>query len=83
MIGRGILFQGIFLPCFAHTDRDVEQIIDAFDASCAVYRAALQDGVDALLVGRPTRPVFRKYNGCRQACPARPCPLEADCRHEG
>jgi glutamate-1-semialdehyde aminotransferase len=80
MIGRGVLFQGIFLPCYAHTDADVAQIIRAFDASCAVYREALERGVGELLVGQPVRPVFRKYNGCAQACPSTPCPLEERCR---
>jgi len=80
MIGRGVLFQGIFLPCYAHTDEDVAQVCRAFDASCAVYREALERGVVEFLVGPPTRPVFRKYNGCAQVCPSTPCPLEPRCR---
>lgn len=81
MIGRGVLFQGIFLPCYAHTDEDVEQVCRAFDASCAVYREALERGVGEFLVGPATRPVFRKYNGCAQPCPSAPCPFEPECRH--
>jgi glutamate-1-semialdehyde 2,1-aminomutase len=61
MIGRNILFQGIFLPCFAHTDEDVVRVLDAFDQCCAVYRHALGHGIDGLLVGETTRPVFRRY----------------------
>lgn len=80
MIGRGVLFQGIFLPCYTHTEADVVQIIGAFDASCAVYREALERGIGELLAGQPVRPVFRKYNGCAQACPSTPCPLEERCR---
>lgn len=79
MIGRGVLFPALFLPCFTHTDDDVAQVINAFEASCAVYRAALEQGVDKFLVGEPTRPVFRKYNSCRQVCPSTPCPFEATC----
>jgi glutamate-1-semialdehyde 2,1-aminomutase len=60
MISRNVLFQGIFIPCFAHTEEDVVKILDAFDQSCAVYRHALQYGVDGLLVGESTRPVFRR-----------------------
>ncbi|MBI3608054.1 MAG: glutamate-1-semialdehyde 2,1-aminomutase [Nitrospirae bacterium] len=82
MIGRGVLFQGVFLPCFAHTDADVVRITAAFEASCTVYRQALDHGVERFLIGAPTRPVFRKYNGCEQVCPARPCPLEATCRKD-
>lgn len=61
MIGRNVLFQGVFMPCFAHTSEDVVKILDAFDQSCAVYRHALRHGVDGLLVGETTRPVFRRY----------------------
>jgi glutamate-1-semialdehyde 2,1-aminomutase len=61
MIGRNVLFQGIFLPCFMHSDDDIARILDAFDRSCAVYRHALRHGLDGLLVGESTRPVFRRY----------------------
>lgn len=80
MIGRGVLFQGMFMPCFSHTQEDIGQVLQAFDASCAVYKEALTLGVEEFLVGRPVRPVFRKYNGCAQQCPSTPCPLEATCR---
>ncbi len=61
MIGRNVLFQGIFMPCFTHTDDDIALVLESFDQSCAVYRHALRHGLDGLLVGEPTRPVFRKY----------------------
>ena len=63
MIGRNILFQGLFMACFTHTDEDVVKILEAFDQSCSVYRHALRHGLDGLLVGEATRPVFRKYVG--------------------
>jgi len=78
MIARGVLFQGIFLPCFSHTDADVAHVIEAFDAACGVYKAALDHGIGDYLVGPPTRPVFRRYNACDQTCPATPCPHEAE-----
>ena len=80
MIGRGVLFQGLFLPCFAHTDADMERIEQAFDASCQVYKLALEHGYERYLDGEPLRPVFRRYNGCRQSCPTEPCPHEQTCR---
>lgn len=80
MIGRGVLFQGAYLPCYSHTDRDIAQVIEAFEQSCAVYAQALEQGVGGLLVGEAARPVFRKWNGCRQSCPHDPCPHEAVCR---
>jgi glutamate-1-semialdehyde aminotransferase len=80
MIGRGVLFQGVFLPCFSHTDADMDQVERAFDASCQVYKLALDHGYERYLVGEPLRPVFRRYNGCRASCPAEPCPHERTCR---
>ena len=61
MIGRGVLFQGLYLPCFTHTNDDLEVILEAFDQSCAAYRHALDHGLDGMLVGEPTRAVFRRY----------------------
>jgi len=61
MIGRGVLFQGVFLPCFAHTDADIGYVLEAFGQACEIYRHALNHGVDGLLVGPATRPVFRKF----------------------
>jgi glutamate-1-semialdehyde 2,1-aminomutase len=61
MIGRGVLFQGVYLPCFAHTDADAHKVLDAFDKACDIYRHALRHGVDGLLVGPATKPVFRKF----------------------
>ena len=80
MIGRGVLFQGLFMPCFMHTDGDADLVISAFEQSCLVYRDALAAGLDAYLVGSPTRPVFRRYNGCLETCPSNPCPNEPECR---
>jgi len=80
MIRRGALFQGIFMACYEHTDADVAALVAAFDQSCGVYAEALAHGVERHLVGQPTRPVFRKYNGCVETCPSAPCPNEPACR---
>jgi glutamate-1-semialdehyde aminotransferase len=80
MIGRGVLTQGVFLPCFAHTDADIDTVIAAFDAAAAVYALALERRPEEFLVGEAARPVFRTWNGCRQVCPSRPCPHEEACR---
>lgn len=73
MIGRGVLFQGVFLPCYSHSDNDVEKIIQAFDESCEVYGAAAGSKVADYLVGPAARPVFRRYNQCTAACVPGPC----------
>ena len=61
MIRRGVLFQGAFVPCFSHTQEDVDYFVEAFDQTLAVYKEALERGYEALLVGEPAKPVFRKY----------------------
>lgn len=83
MIARGILFQGLFMACFSHTDADADAVIAAFDESCRVYRDAVTHGLDTYLVGAPTRPVFRQYNGCLETCPSLPCPHESGCVSRG
>lgn len=80
MIGRGVLFQGVYLPCFTHTAADLDRIIEAFNASCRVYAQALEQGAEQFLIGEAARPVFRKYNGCSQVCATSPCPHETTCR---
>ena len=60
MIKRGILFQGVFVPCFSHSVEDVRQFTTCFDESLEVYRCAIDQGYEKYLVGEPARPVFRK-----------------------
>ncbi len=67
MIGRGALCQGVFLPCFAHTDEDAATVIAAFDAALSVYALALERGVEEFLVGEAAQPVFRTWNNPREA----------------
>lgn len=61
MIKRGVLFQGILVPCFSHTLQDIEYFAQAFSESLEVYKKALDQGYQHFLVGEPAKPVFRKY----------------------
>jgi glutamate-1-semialdehyde aminotransferase len=61
MIKRGVLFQGIFIPCFSHTKTDIELFCAAFSESTLIYKKALELGYEKFLIGTPTKPVFRKY----------------------
>jgi len=61
MIQQGFLTQS-FVVSFSHTDADIDQTIDAVGESLRVYRQALEDGVEKYLVGRPVKPVYRKFN---------------------
>jgi glutamate-1-semialdehyde aminotransferase len=80
MIARGVMFQGVYMPCYTHTDEDIARILAAFGGACAVHVQALAHGWRDLLAGEPTRPVFRNYNGCTMSCPSQPCPHESTCR---
>jgi glutamate-1-semialdehyde 2,1-aminomutase len=61
MIGRGVLFQGLFYPTWSHREAELGEMADAFDEACGVYREAIERGsCDELLVGPPAKPVFRK-----------------------
>lgn len=60
MIARGVLFQGIFVPCYSHSREDASDFVRALDASLEVYARALDAGYETYLVGEPARPVFRK-----------------------
>jgi spore coat polysaccharide biosynthesis protein SpsF len=63
MIARGVLYQGIFVPCYSHTEQDIDYIIRAYKESLVVYKKALDQGdTDGLLVGEACQPVFRKWN---------------------
>lgn len=60
MIKQGILFQGVFAPCFSHTMDDIRHFVSAFEESLTVYERALDEGYEKYLIGEPAKPVFRK-----------------------
>lgn len=62
MIAAGVLFQGLFVPTPAHGEAELSDTEIAWDRACAAYARALEAGsVEGLLVGPPTKPVFRRY----------------------
>lgn len=61
MISRGVLFQGIFVPSFSHSEEDIYYFIAAFEQSCLIYKIALDEGFEKYLIGEPAKAVFRKY----------------------
>jgi len=61
MIKRGVLFQGAFVPCYSHTEADIQFLLDSFSDSLKVYQEAMEKGTSELLVGEPSKPVFRKF----------------------
>lgn len=61
IIKRGVLGPS-FVVSFSHQDEDIDSTIDAVAESLVVYRKALDEGVSKYLVGRPVKPVFRRFN---------------------
>ncbi len=61
IIKRGILGPS-FVVSYSHQDEDIDRTIDAVADALVVYRKALDEGVGKYLVGRPVKPVFRRFN---------------------
>lgn len=61
MIRNGVLMPWIAL-CYRHGDAELAATEQALDRSFAVYRRALEEGVEKYLHGPVIKPVFRKYN---------------------
>jgi glutamate-1-semialdehyde 2,1-aminomutase len=61
MIRRGVLFQGMFYTTWSHQELEIEKVLNSFHDSLVVYKKAIdQSTTDGLLIGPPTKPVFRK-----------------------
>ena len=60
-IRRGVLMPSLVVS-YAHTDEDIDLTVAAIDGALAIYRRALDVGVERYLVGRPTQVVYRRYN---------------------
>jgi len=60
-IRRGVLAPS-FIVSYAHSDADIDHTLDVLDEALTVYSQALENGVHKYLVGRPVKPVWRRYN---------------------
>jgi len=56
-IRRGVIMPSLVVS-YSHQDEDVEKTLSAVDGALAVYARALEQGVEGLLVGPPSRTVF-------------------------
>lgn len=59
-IARGLLMPSLVVS-YSHSERDIVETVEKVADALFVYRRALEDGVDAHLVGRPVQPSIRKY----------------------
>ncbi len=64
-IRRGVLMPSLVVS-YAHGDEDIDRTTEAIDGALAIYRRALEGGVERFLVGRPSQPVYRQYNHPRE-----------------
>ena len=62
MIKKKILFQGFFIPCYAHDTKDIYKFISAFKNSLKTLHLARLNGFDKYLKGKLVQPIFTKYN---------------------
>ncbi len=60
LIREGILAPS-FVVSFSHSTEDIEHTIDSVDQALKVYARALEGGVQKYIVGRPVKPVQRKF----------------------
>ncbi|SES42043.1 glutamate-1-semialdehyde 2,1-aminomutase [Rhizobium sp. NFR03] len=70
-IRRGVLAPSLVVS-YTHSDEDIEKTIDAIDGALSVYKRALDRRVETFLVGRPSDPVFRRFNGPSTSAPPLP-----------
>jgi len=61
MIRRGVIGPS-FVVSFSHSDADIDRTAEAVHESLAIYRKALDQGVEKYLEGRPVKPVNRRFN---------------------
>jgi glutamate-1-semialdehyde aminotransferase len=61
MIKRGVLFVGLFVPCYSHTKEDINYVGEALNETLKIYSKALDEGYQKYLVGKEAKAVFRKY----------------------
>lgn len=61
LLKRGVLAPSLMVS-YSHDDAAIDLTIDAIDQALQVYRRALDQGVEKYLLGRPVKPVYRRFN---------------------
>ena len=61
LIRRGVIAPS-FVVSFSHSDADIERTGEAVHEALAIYRKALDEGIEKYLEGRPVKPVNRRFN---------------------
>jgi len=58
---RNLLMPSLVVS-YSHGDVEIDRTIAGIAEALQVYKRALEDGVEKYLIGRPVKPVFRKFN---------------------
>ena len=61
LIKRGIVAPS-FVVSFSHSDADIDLTGEAVFEAHAIYRKALDEGIEKYLKGRPVKPALRRFN---------------------
>jgi glutamate-1-semialdehyde 2,1-aminomutase len=61
LVRRGVLAPS-FVVNYSHDEQAIQFTVDAASEALAIYRQALDDGVDRYLVGPSVKPVYRRFN---------------------
>jgi glutamate-1-semialdehyde 2,1-aminomutase len=59
---RGGIIAPRFVVSFPHSDEVIDHTIDVVDRALGVYARALAEGLEKYLLGRPVKPVNRRFN---------------------
>lgn len=60
MIKRGVLFQGVFIISYSHTEEDLNYFCKAFEEVLKLYTLAVVEGYEKYLLGNKAEAVFRR-----------------------
>ena len=60
-IKRGLIMPSLVVS-YSHSNEDIDRTVEAIGEALAVYRRALDEGVENYLIGRSVQPVFRQFN---------------------
>jgi glutamate-1-semialdehyde 2,1-aminomutase len=58
---RGLIMPSLIVS-YSHQDKDIDQTLEIIHESLAVYRKAMDEGIEKYLQGRPVKPVYRVRN---------------------
>jgi glutamate-1-semialdehyde 2,1-aminomutase len=61
LIRRGVIAPS-FVVSFSHNDADILRTGEVVHEALVIYRKALDEGIEKYLVGRPVKPVNRRFN---------------------